>query len=146
MNNYVLADEEVMQELSDKEWMKGVLLKAADLALEQDFDGSKYYLDMLVGMLGLTFHNDVVRYVKAKQKEKEELAMDIVNLMLGRIEHAFKSFKNFSDYRYPKYLGGKLLLAQNNLNSDKPTMESAAIVEAVGKRLETIRDFVKVSR
>lgn len=92
-----MTDEQVLAEVSDKDWMKGALLQAFYLHHIGRIDTSGELLDMILDKLGISFHSRIADNSEAAIKR-----------MLADIEGAFREFDSFDDERYTEYLNNQL--------------------------------------
>ncbi|MDE5539474.1 MAG: hypothetical protein K2J20_03195 [Bacilli bacterium] len=125
----------VYQEVSDQDWMKGVLLQASDSYHIGEFDKANTLLDIILDKLGISFHSRIA--------DKSEIAM---RGMIAEIESAFREFDSFTDERYIEYLNNqlgrtkvKLCDAKNGLFTSEKLMELMLMLDILNSSVEELK-------
>lgn len=103
-----MSDNEVYQEVSDLEWMKGALLQASYFHSIGNTQDENMLLDLILDKLGISFHSRIA--------DGSEIA---INNMLTDIEMAFREFDSFSDERYTNYLNNQLKRTETKIRNVK---------------------------
>ena len=103
-----MTDSQVYQEVSDKDWMKGILLQASYLYGIERVDEANTLLDIILDKLGISFHSRIA-----------DGSNTSIMGMLEDIERAFREFDSFTDEKYTAYLNNQLGRTQAKISNAK---------------------------